>query len=81
MRKLRRTNHPSSQRIVQDGRLTHRERDVLSKICDGLSNKRIAQVLGISPETVKTHVTHILSKLGASNRTHAVSHAKSLGLL
>jgi DNA-binding NarL/FixJ family response regulator len=81
MRKPRLTDHPSSQHIVKGEMLSSRERDVLSKICEGLTNKRIAQVLGISPETVKTHVTHILSKLGASNRTHAVSHAKSLGLL
>ena len=81
MRELRLANHSSSQHIPKSELLTGRERDVLSKICEGLTTKRIAQVLGISPTTVKTHVKHILSKLGANNRAHAAAHAKSQGLL
>lgn len=81
MRALILANDSSSQPVVKNEVLTQRERDVLNKICDGLTNKRIAQVLGISPTTVKSHVKHILLKLGASNRAHAVAHAKSRGLL
>ena len=61
--------------------LTARERDVLAMISQGLSNKRIARTLEISPETVKSHVKHIFSKLEVGTRTEAVSLAGSLGLL
>src|SRR5580704_7602525 len=52
--------------------LTSRERDVLAMISQGLSNKRIARALEISPETVKSHVKHIFLKLEVSTRTEAV---------
>jgi ATP/maltotriose-dependent transcriptional regulator MalT len=61
--------------------LTARERDVLTMIGQGFANKRIAQVLEISPETVKSHVKRILSKLAVSTRTEAVFRASTLGLL
>jgi LuxR family maltose regulon positive regulatory protein len=61
--------------------LTARERDVLAMISQGFANKRIARTLEISPETVKSHVKRIFSKLAASTRTEAVSRAGSLGLL
>jgi ATP/maltotriose-dependent transcriptional regulator MalT len=61
--------------------ITARERDVLSKIGQGYSNKRIARTLEISPETVKSHVKHIFSKLDVATRSAAVSRAASLGLL
>jgi len=61
--------------------ITARERDVLSMIGQGYSNKRIARTLEISPETVKSHVKHIFSKLSVSTRTEAVSRALSLRLL
>jgi ATP/maltotriose-dependent transcriptional regulator MalT len=61
--------------------ITARERDVLSMIAQGHSNKRIARTLEISPETVKSHVKHIFSKLDVSTRSEAVSQAVSLGLL
>jgi ATP/maltotriose-dependent transcriptional regulator MalT len=61
--------------------LTARERDVLAMVSHGFANKRIARTLGISPETVKSHVKRILSKLAVSTRTGAVSRAGSLGLL
>jgi DNA-binding NarL/FixJ family response regulator len=51
--------------------LTHRESDVLSKLSCGLTNKRIAEDLGISYETVKEHVQHILRKIGVNDRTQA----------
>jgi ATP/maltotriose-dependent transcriptional regulator MalT len=61
--------------------LTTRERDVLAMISQGLSNKRIARTLEISPETVKSHVKHIFLKLAVSTRTEAVFRAVSLELL
>src|ERR1700737_4807160 len=61
--------------------LTARERDILTMISQGLSNKRIARALKISPETVKSHVKHILSKLAVSTRGAAAFRAGSLGLL
>jgi LuxR family maltose regulon positive regulatory protein len=67
-------------RRVSDS-LTTRELDVLAMISQGFANKRIALTLEISPETVKSHVKRILSKLAVSSRTEAVSRARSLGLL
>ena len=63
------------------GSLTPRERDVLAMISQGFSNKSIARTLEISPETVKTHVKRIFSKLAVNTRTEAVFRAASLGLL
>jgi DNA-binding NarL/FixJ family response regulator len=55
-----------------DDRLTDREVEVLKLMGDGNSNKLIADKLSIAEHTVKGHVKNILSKLGASDRTHAV---------
>jgi DNA-binding NarL/FixJ family response regulator len=51
--------------------LSDRERQVLACIVDGMTNKRIAAALGISEKTVKTHVSHLLAKLGVRDRTQA----------
>lgn len=51
--------------------LTAREREVLTLLADGLTNKEIAEELTLSPATVRVYVSHILSKLGAGNRTEA----------
>lgn len=61
--------------------LTGRERDVLTLIARGRSNKRIALELGISEKTVKTHVGHVLAKLGVTDRTQAAVLAVEQGLL
>jgi DNA-binding NarL/FixJ family response regulator len=61
--------------------LTPREEDVLRYLARGLSNKEIAQELFISDGTVKSHVEHILSKLGVSDRTQAVVWAIRNGLV
>jgi ATP/maltotriose-dependent transcriptional regulator MalT len=61
--------------------LTVRERDVLSMISQGLSNKRVARAFEISPETVKSHVKHIFLKLAVRTRTEAVLRAGSSELL
>jgi DNA-binding CsgD family transcriptional regulator len=63
------------------GPLTARERDVLAMISQGLSNKRIARALEISPETVKSHVKHIFLKLAVGTRAEAVSRSGLRGLL
>jgi DNA-binding NarL/FixJ family response regulator len=61
--------------------LTSRERDVLTLIAGGRSNKRIALELGISEKTVKAHVGHVLAKLGVNDRTQAAVLAVQEGLL
>lgn len=60
--------------------LSHREREVMRLIGDGLSNEAISQKLSISIGTVKRHNTHIYAKLGASSRTDAVRRAWTLGV-
>ena len=64
-----------------DGELTERQRDVLRLMAAGLSNPEIAAQLGISLNTVKTHVVHILGRLGVADRTQAAVRAARLGLL
>jgi two-component system, NarL family, nitrate/nitrite response regulator NarL len=61
--------------------LTPREQEVLTLLAEGLSNKAMAQVLGISDQTVKFHVAAIIGKLGATNRTDAVRRAIRRGLV
>jgi NarL family two-component system response regulator LiaR len=63
------------------GRLTRREREVLELIGRGFANKRIALDLGVAEKTVKTHVGHVLAKLGVSDRTQAAVIAVRAGLL
>ena len=62
-------------------RLTRREIEVLQLLAEGLSNKSIAERLGISDQTAKFHVASISSKLGASNRTDAVRLGLRRGLI
>jgi DNA-binding NarL/FixJ family response regulator len=64
-----------------DEGLTSREIDVLRLIAAGNANKLIADRLSISEETVKSHVTNILSKLGANDRTHAVTIGLKRGII
>jgi len=60
--------------------LTEREREVLTLMIEGLNNTQIAGRLTVSPSTIKTHVSNILSKLGVASRTEAVTLALRHGL-
>jgi DNA-binding NarL/FixJ family response regulator len=66
---------------IADATLTAREIEVLQLMASGDANKLIADQLSITEETVKSHVGHILSKLGANNRTHAVTIALKRGII
>ncbi len=66
---------------TRSGLLSARERGVLQLVAAGLSNRQIAETLGISERTVKFHVTAIFNKLGADNRAQAVALAAARGLL
>ena len=61
--------------------LTRRELEVLEMVAAGRSNQAIARELVVTLETVKKHVSHVLGKLGAANRTEAVARARELNLL
>ncbi len=61
--------------------LTNREIELLQLVAEGMSNKAVAQALSISENTVKYHMKNILQKLGAQNRTEAVTQAIRVGLL
>ncbi len=61
--------------------LTSREQEVLRLIAEGLTNKRVAKLLEISPRTVSTHLTRIYGKLWVRGRTAAVVKAARLGLV
>jgi DNA-binding NarL/FixJ family response regulator len=61
--------------------LSERETEVLRLIAQGHSNKEIAQALGLSDKTVKTHVHRVLAKLGLPSRTQAALYAIRIGLV
>jgi DNA-binding NarL/FixJ family response regulator len=61
--------------------LTDREREVLALVGRGMPNKQIARQLSIAEKTVKTHVSHVLNKLGLADRTQAALYAVRVGLV
>lgn len=61
--------------------ISPRELEVLELLAAGRSNKEIASGLGVSPNTVKTHVARLLEKLEAPRRTQAIRRARELGIL
>lgn len=60
--------------------LTRREREILAHVAEGLSNREIAELLTLSPETIKSHVASVLEKLDVSDRTQAAVYAVRHGL-
>ena len=66
---------------VADDALTEREVQVLRRVATGTANKTIAAELSVSEATIKAHMKNILSKLGANDRTHAVTIAVKRGFL
>jgi len=77
------TGAAATPRLLDDmeAPLTRRESEVLRQLAHGLTNKEIAQALGISYETVKEHVQHILRKVGVADRTQAAVWAVRKGLV
>jgi DNA-binding CsgD family transcriptional regulator len=61
--------------------LSARQRTILELVAQGQSNKQIGRTLGISPETVKTHLEHVYGKLAVERRAQAIARAKDLALL
>lgn len=68
-------------RAPRRDRLTPREREILTLLAAGLSNRAVGERLGIAERTVKFHVGEILARLGAANRAQAVAIAQARGLL
>ena len=72
---------PREARVPEDvAALTDREREVLAGLGQGLSNAGLAQALGISEATAKTHVSRVLAKLGCASRVQAAIRAREAGL-
>ncbi|MEO1515713.1 MAG: response regulator transcription factor [Bacteroidota bacterium] len=72
---------PSPEIKLAELGISKRENEVLQLLAEGLSNQEIASRLYISESTVKTHVSNLLSKLGARRRTEAVRLAREKGLV
>ena len=82
-RGLRYLPHAALDRLAErmhSGELTPRERSVLACITEGHSNREIAEKLGIAEKTVRIHVSSVLEKLGARDRTQATIYALQRGL-
>lgn len=73
--------HAATQPPAPGYNLTERERAVLALLVEGLNNTEIAAKLGVSPSTIKSHVSHLLAKLGVTSRTEAATLAIRHGLL
>ncbi|RIN43945.1 response regulator [Staphylococcus simulans] len=75
--------HPEVQKVMEDvakkphhvNKLSNREKDVLTEMAKGKTNREIAEALYVSEKTIKTHVSHIFSKLQVSDRTQAAIYA------
>jgi len=78
-RALRATLHPANGGLIEP--LSEREREVILMLAQGIPNKEIASKLHIAEGTVKNHVSNILGKLQAQNRTEAANIARQKGLI
>jgi LuxR family maltose regulon positive regulatory protein len=72
-------DHPI--KIMPSSLLTPKEREVLKHLAEGSANKRIANILDVSDETVKWHVKNLSAKLGGANRKHVVDRARQMGII
>ncbi|MDA8173328.1 MAG: response regulator transcription factor [Nitrospiraceae bacterium] len=70
----------AGSRNIERESLTHRETEVLVYLVKGLTNKEIAEVIGVSPGTVNTHLDNLYRKLGCSSRIEACLTALAMGL-
>ena len=75
------TRERERQATLSEGHLTPREQAVLQLVAQGQTNRAIARTLNVSVGTVKLHVSHIIAKLGVSDRTQAAVRAVELGLV
>ena len=66
---------------VNDDELSDRELDVLRRVAAGGCNKRVAADMGLSEVTIKSHIKNNMAKLGANDRTHAVTIAVQRGII
>jgi DNA-binding NarL/FixJ family response regulator len=72
---------PALRKTAANGKLTQRELEVLELLAEGLQHEEIGRRLGISSETVRTHLRKACDRLGAATRTQAVAKALRLGLI
>jgi DNA-binding NarL/FixJ family response regulator len=71
---------PRSVKMRRSKDLSDREMQIVGLICDGLTNDEIGDVLGVSPNTVKSHVSHVLAKLNCASRAELAVHALRNGI-
>ncbi len=81
-------NIPETATAQNEGRpeqlpepLTRREKEILELVCDGATNKEIAERLFLSISTVKNHIHNIYGKIGVGNRAQAIIRVQEIGLL
>jgi two-component system, NarL family, response regulator LiaR len=81
LRYMRSDTYTTVEQVKERFALSPREIDVLKLVVEGRSNHEIANILVVSPETIKTHVRHIMEKLAVSDRTQAAVKALRQGLI
>jgi two-component system NarL family response regulator len=74
------TDRPERARVLEDVRMTRREREVIELLGEGLSNKEIAQRLNIATHTVKSHVRNVMEKLALHTRLQVALYSRREGI-